>query len=90
MPIQRGPMPTLKGVKDQIEELEVRYGIATEDFVRQEGRVAEVDSDDGVEWLYLVEQARVLSEAAVEMMYSPQCKTGPLTNEPCSPDKLAA
>jgi hypothetical protein len=83
-------MPTIESVRLQLEALEARYGIDTEEFVAQEGRIPSVDGEDGIDWLFLVEQLRVLKEAAVENLYSFNSKTAPLKNLPYSPDCLAA
>jgi hypothetical protein len=90
MPIQRRNTPTLTGVARQIEAFEARYRIDTVTFLQQEGRIAEIDSEDGVEWLYLAEQLRALQEAAVEDLYSSHCETVLLQNDECCPELLAA
>jgi hypothetical protein len=90
MPIQRRNTPTLEGVTRQIEVYEVRYRIDTASFVARDGRVAEVDTEDGMEWLYLAEQQRVLQEAAVESLYSSHYQNELLQNDECCPELLAA
>lgn len=90
MPIQRRNPPTLEGVSRQIEVFETRYAIETAAFVAQAGCVAEVDREDGVEWLYLVEQQRVLRETAVENLYSSLDHNELLQNDECCPELLAA
>lgn len=82
--------PTIESVTRQIEALEARYGLETEEFVAEDGRVASVDPDDGVEWLYLVEQLQVLRELAVESLYARSQTTTHLHNEAYPLEKLAA
>jgi len=87
---QIGNTPTIESVTREIEAFESRYGLETEDFVGQEGRVATVEREDGVEWLYLVEQLQVLRELAVESLYAHRQDTPHLQNDDCPLEKLAA
>jgi len=90
MPIQRRNAATLSSVTRQIEDFERRYGIETDSFIARRGCVAEVDGEDGTEWLYLAEQLRVLREAAVECLYSSASQADLLQNDESSPELLAA
>jgi hypothetical protein len=82
--------PTIDSVTREIEAFEARYGLETEVFVAENGRVLAVDPDDGVEWLYLVEQLQVLRELAVESLYASSQNTTHLQNDAYPLEKLAA
>jgi len=70
--------------------LEHRYGLTSDVFVLHDFRSSHVDEDDGMEWLYLIEQLRVLREAAVGDLYSTGAESGPLENQDSSPEQFAA
>ena len=62
MPVQQLASPTLSDVVSDLREFERKYGITTLDFLAKDGLIPEVDDDDAVEWLYRVEQFRVLQQ----------------------------
>lgn len=62
MPVQQLAPPTLNDIVSDLQEFERKYGITTVDFLAKDGLVSEVDDDDAVEWLYRVEQFRVLQQ----------------------------
>ncbi len=90
MPNQIRNTPTIESVTREIEAFESRYGLETEVLVQHEGRIAEVDREDAVDWLFLYEQLRVLRELAVESLYSGSHRVVLLQNTDCEPEKLAA
>jgi hypothetical protein len=90
MPFQRRCTPTIAGVTLQISEFERRYRLESDAFVMHDLRSAHVDEDDGMQWLYLIEQLRVLREAAVGTLYSAGAESGPLENQESSPEQFAA
>jgi hypothetical protein len=62
MPVQQLALPTLNEVANELREFERKYGITTVDFLEKDGLLSDVDDDDAVEWLYFVEQFRVLQQ----------------------------
>ena len=90
MALQRRCTPTLGGVTLQIREFERHYRLESDVFVQHDFRSTHVDEDDGIQWLYLIEQQRVLREAAVGDLYSTSAESGPLENQDSSPEQFAA
>jgi hypothetical protein len=62
MPIKRGPEVTIESVTSKLKSFERRYELATDDFVKFAQLGENVRESDAIEWLYLAEQLRVLSE----------------------------
>ncbi len=60
MPIQQLAPPTLNEINQELAQFEGRFHISTEEFLASEQHGAQIDEDDAVQWLFLVEQRRVL------------------------------
>jgi hypothetical protein len=61
MPVQQLIPPTIAEVEQSIASFERQYGITTPDFLASTNSTF-IDDDDAVEWLYCVEQLKVLRE----------------------------
>jgi hypothetical protein len=92
MPIMRRTIPTIEGVTRQIQVLEMRYSITSDEFLRQDFAECRVNEDDAMQWHYLREQLSALQEAAVGRLYSalPKGNGARLSNCENSSELLAA
>ena len=61
MPIQRRSVPTLDSVSRKIKDFERQHHVSTEDFLGNSS--INIDQDDAMNWLFLVEQRKVLLSA---------------------------
>jgi hypothetical protein len=90
MPVQQLASPSITDIVRELTSYEEQYGVSTDDFLAAEGRLPEIDEDDAVEWLYRIEQLRVLREVDCMHPYSRLERGTSLKNEECMMDRLAA
>jgi hypothetical protein len=62
MPVTQLAPPTLDEIVDDLKKFEKKYHISTVDFLAEDGLTDAVDDDDATEWLYRVEQFRMLQQ----------------------------
>lgn len=70
MPVEQLAPPTISEIARELTSYEEQYGITTAEFLAEDGRFPEIDEDDAVEWLYRVEQLRVLQDIESMRPYS--------------------
>ena len=91
MPIEKRNAPTMEQVASERRELELRYEMSTETFLKYGCDNKTVDEDDAMQWEYLNEQMEVLQAAAVEKLYAvPVRGQVTLSNNCFDPELLAA
>lgn len=82
--------PTISEIARELASYEEQYGITTAAFLAADGSIPDVDEDDAVEWLYRVEQLRVLQQADSVSPYSRVERGISLKNCDSMLDRLAA
>lgn len=90
MPVQQLAPPTMIEIARELASYEEQYQITTAAFLSKGGCIPEIDEDDAVEWLYRVEQLRVLQQLDSMRPYSRVERGTSLKNHDSVMDCLAA
>ena len=90
MSVQQLAPPTRSEIARELAFYENRYQITTAAFLAEEGCIPDIDEDDAVEWLYRIEQLRVLQQVDLRRPYSCAVRVQSLENRESMMDRLAA
>lgn len=69
---------SIEEIRRELASYEEQYQVSTSTFLEKDGCIPGIDEDDAVEWLYRVEQLRVLQEPKVVSPYARSVDASPL------------